>query len=106
MSSCFIPDKDITGIPVREELAGGVEDAPSRDHIVLVGVVFDVWDGSCSCGGRSRGFGFDGARGRVVEMGSGGAEGVDFLFKKSQYIACTGELCDSASKRAIGRPPR
>lgn len=106
VSGCFISDKDITGISVREELAGGVEDAPSRNHIVLVGVVLDVWDGKCSCRGRSRGFGFDGACRRVVEMGSGGAEYVDLLFERSQYIACTGELCDLASKRAIGRPPR
>lgn len=64
-------DKDFAGIAVGEEGSDGVENAPARDHVVLVGVVFDVWDGRGRLSGAcSR---------RVVELGGCGAEGVDFL---------------------------
>lgn len=72
------PDIHFAGIAISEEAFDGVEDAPAGDHVILVGVVFDVLD---TRGGFDGGCGID--RG-IVEVGSRGAEGVDFLVWPSE----------------------
>lgn len=63
--------EDAAAVAVVEDGHGVVENAPARDHVVFVAVVFDVGDASGGGGGD--------AEARVVEVGGGGAEGVDFL---------------------------
>ena len=60
-------DKDFAAVAVGKHRANVVEDAPTRDHVELVDIVFDVGDCVLAAGG-----GGTGRRGdretRVVEM--------------------------------------
>lgn len=49
-----------------------MEYPPAGDHVEFVAVVFDVGDAAGGRGGE--------AEAGIVEVGGGGAEGVDFLF--------------------------
>lgn len=67
--------EDGAAVAVVEHGHGVVEDAPAWDHVVFVAVVLDVGDASGRRGGN--------AEARVVEVGGGGAEGVNFLDLKN-----------------------
>ena len=76
-------DENFTGIAICEEAFGGVEDAPTGNHVVLVGIVFDVGDTGRVFDGGVREEGCCVCFWRIVEVGGCGAEGVDFLWESS-----------------------